>query len=109
MIRLSLVLPARRGEALGMASALRPLMVQAQSERGFLRCQLSRDLTDPDTVHYLEEWASEEELQHQVRSERFRRLIAIIETAVEPPRFAIEWVSQSCGLSYVEDLLGSEA
>ena len=48
--------------------------------------------SDPDsTVHYFEEWETEADVRRRVRSERFTSLLAVLETAQEPPEEAFAW------------------
>jgi quinol monooxygenase YgiN len=108
MIRLALKLVAARGNVGSMAAVLRWLMAQAQSERGCVSCQLSADLADPDTLHYIEEWATESALRDQIRSARFQSLIALMETANEP-LLTVQMVAWSSGLRYIEEALRASA
>jgi hypothetical protein len=55
-------------------------------------------------VRYVEDWSSELELRAQVRSERFPRLLAVMETALTPPQIVFELASGSRGLDYVEEV-----
>ena len=88
-----------------MASALRHLMMQTRAERGCARCELSTDLVDPAILYYVEEWAGESDLRDQIRSERFRQLIEVMETAAHPPRFIVQRVIVACGFDYVQAAL----
>lgn len=105
MVRLSMLLAARRGEATNLTGALRSVMAQAMRVRGCLGCDLSADLTNPDGVHYVERWATELELRERIRSPQFMRLIAVVETSATPPRFDIEFVTSSRGIEYLGEVL----
>ena len=107
MVRVCLTIVSRGSEASSAVVALRHSMVQAQKTRGCVRCQLSADLTDPDVLHYVEEWASEPDLRSGIRAERLLRLIAAIESATAQPEFSIEFFTRSAGLDYIEDVLRS--
>ena len=107
MMRLCLKLVAVRGGVGSMAAVLRRSMSQAQSEGACRRCLLSADLENPDTLYYLEEWATETALREQIRSARFRSLIAVMETASEPPRLTVELIASSSGLDYIGEALRS--
>lgn len=82
-------------------------MTQAQGKRECVRCQMSLDLTDPDILHYIEEWRTESALQDEILSPRFHRLITVIEEASERPHFNVEIVSESSGFDYIETVLRS--
>ncbi len=91
-----------------MAGALRSVMVRGQAERACLRCHLSADLLYARTLHYVEEWTTENDLRNQILSARFQSLIAVMETAAEPPSLTVEFVDRSSGLEYVEAVFRSE-
>ena len=107
MIRISLMLVAPRGEFERLAATLRLLMAQAWAVEGCVNCYVSNDLHDPATIHYVEEWTSEAELQHDIRSERFGRLLETLELSARPPRVDIQVILASYGLGYVEAVRGS--
>lgn len=48
---------------------------------------LSAASDNPPHIRYVEDWSSEEELRTRVRSNRFQRLVAVMEEArFAPPR-----------------------
>ena len=60
---------------------------------------------DPDsTVHYLEEWTTEAELQRRVRSAAFTSLLAVLESAQGPPLVQFDFVTNTRGLDYVAEV-----
>jgi quinol monooxygenase YgiN len=109
VIRLSVCIVARPGEAGGLAAALRLVKTQALAQPGCADAHLSADLTNPDVLHYREDWVSEADFREEVRSERFKRLIRIIEASAEPPRLEVQLVSNTQGIEYVEQLIGGTA
>lgn len=107
MVLFTLVMVAPRGRGPAMISALRSLRAQTQNVSGCLGCRLSADADAADIVHYSEQWATERDLWTHVRSERFGRLIALMETAAEQPRVAVHLVSRAFGFEYIKDVLRS--
>ena len=107
MVRLSLTLAARHGEANGLLKALRLIMGRAQNARGCLGTQLALDVANRDLIHYAEDWASEPELRVDIRSERFHHLFGVMEAAAEPPRFDVLVGTRIPGLEFVESALRS--
>ena len=101
MLMLTLSLLTLGPRTTSVVLALRHLMVQARSRRGCLDTALTADLVEPTRLHYVEAWADEATFKEEVRSERFSRLIALMETAAEPPAFAVHRVPESHGLEYV--------
>jgi quinol monooxygenase YgiN len=108
MVQIALTVVARIDGARSLARALRRSMRDALSARDCVRCHLSIDLIDPETLHYVEEWTSEAALQAEIRLGRFHRLIDVMEEAAEPPMFSVRRMSESNGLQYLSDALGSE-
>lgn len=80
---------------------MRPAMI----ERGCLRCDLSIDTESRHTLIYSEEWASEESLTRQILSDRFVRVLMLMETASRPPELDFAFVSETRGLEFVEAVL----
>ena len=84
VIRLTLSITAARGESWRLIDALRSLMLPTRRERGCLSCQLllSSESSDPMRISYVEDWSSEEALREQVRSDRFSRLLELMEREI---------------------------
>ena len=106
MNRLTLSITAARGESWGLIDALRSLMVPTRRERGCISCQLvlSSESCDPMRISYVEDWSSEAALREQVRSDRFLRLLELMESALEPPQLEFELGNGIRGLDYVEEV-----
>jgi quinol monooxygenase YgiN len=106
VIQLTLSITAARGESWRLIDALRSLMVPTRRERGCVSCQLalSSESSDPMRISYSEVWSSEEDLREQVRSERFSRLLELMERALEPPQLRFELPGGVRGLDYVEEV-----
>ena len=61
---------------------------------------------EPSTVRYVEEWATEEAMRLRVRSERFTRLLEVLESAPGPPSVQFDFVTETRGLDYVAEARG---
>ena len=94
------------GESWRLIDALRSLMVPTRRERGCVSCQLvlSSESSDPTRISYSEDWSSEADLREQVRSERFSRLLELMECASETPRLQFHLPAGVRGLDYVEEV-----
>ena len=102
MVRLTVALSAAsmRG-ADDLLEAFHFLVVGTRLERGCLGCST---WIDPDsTVHYVEEWATEEDMRARVRSDRFTSLLSVVETAREAT-VHFDFVTQTRGLEYVAEV-----
>ena len=99
-VTLAMVVYPRRREA--MIHALRSLMLPLLAAPGFISCRLFRDADNPNTIFYVEEWHSQGDLELQIRSTHYSRLLSIMEEAAEPPELRLNWVTEVRGLEYVE-------
>jgi len=101
MVRLTVGLKASQRGAAQLLEAFRYLVVPTRLQAGCLGCST---WTDPDgVVHYVEEWATETQMRERVRSERFVSLLAILESADEPPQVQFDFVSATRGLDYIAE------
>ena len=108
--RLALTLLVSSGESWRLMDALRSLMAPTRQTHGCLRCLLSvsTESGQPACVRYTEEWATDDDLRTHVRSDRFPRLLAVMERALEAPTLDFELVHGHRGLDYVEEVRGRE-
>ena len=90
--------PRRRAE---IVQALRSLMLPLQAAPGFISCRLFQEAGDANTIFSVEEWHSPEDLDRQIRSIHYTRLLSIMEAAVEPPGLRLNWVTDVKGLEYL--------
>jgi hypothetical protein len=76
-------------------------MRPAQLDRGCTSARLYSEVGNPECLSYVEEWKSEEDLARNLRSERFVRLVAIMEIAAAPPALKFSHVVDNDGLEFV--------
>jgi quinol monooxygenase YgiN len=85
-------------------------MAQARLEPGCMDCQVYAEAANPQSLLYLEQWSTQQEMDVEIRSQRFGTLLSIMETAPAAPTLEIWTVSEQRGLEYVEAIrLGSDA
>jgi quinol monooxygenase YgiN len=85
-----------------MMQALRSLMLPLPSAPGFISCRLCQEADHANTICYAEEWHSSEDLDRQIRSSHYTKLLAIMEEAAEAPELRVNWVTDVKGLEYLE-------
>jgi quinol monooxygenase YgiN len=106
MVRLTVALKTSARCAQDLIEAFRFLMVNTRLERGCAGCSA---WTDPDSiVHYVEEWTTEADMRRRVQSDRFTSLLAVLESAHEPPSVQFDFVTTTRGLDYVEEVRQDE-
>jgi hypothetical protein len=94
-----IVAPERVDDLVGTLQ--RAVMRPAHLLRGCSFAEVYRRANDPRYVEYIEEWNELREFRHQCRSERFTRLLELIEMAAEPPDVEVRDVSEVYGLDYI--------
>lgn len=91
-----------------MVKALRSIMLPARAERGFVSSRIYQEVDKPEALCYVEEWADLAQMEEQIRSRRFGRLLAVMETAPKPPVLEVRSMSETRGLDYISTIrLGS--
>jgi quinol monooxygenase YgiN len=58
----------------------------------------------PGTALYIEMWQETAQLETHIRSREYHRLLAIMETAAAPPALRFNFVTETRGLAWVEQL-----
>ena len=106
VIQLCLTLAARPGQTDAMVRALNSVMLWARLDRAGARCQLWTKVDEPESLCYIEEWPTVEDLERQMCEEAFTRLLAVMEAAAEPPVLEFRFVSETRGLDYVAVVRG---
>jgi quinol monooxygenase YgiN len=102
-LRMVFVSPARE-EAL---QVLRSLLGPVRSHPGCLATRLMRDDQDERILTWVEHWHSREDHERHVRSDAFRRLLAVMDLAAEPPLLEVDEVERRQGFEIVEQLRGA--
>jgi quinol monooxygenase YgiN len=101
MVQLLVRLVAAPGRATDVLQALRMVMRPAQQARGCAFAQIANWVNDDHRITYIEEWTDTVELRAQFGTERFTRLMELLETSAEPPVVEFRVISETHGLEYV--------
>jgi quinol monooxygenase YgiN len=102
VIQLVLKIVARPKGLEGMVQALGQVMFEAKLEPNCVDCQVYTEAANPLSLLYLERWATQQDLDAQLRSQRLGTLLSIMETAPVAPTLEISTVSEPRGLGYIE-------
>ncbi len=87
-----------------MVQSLAKVMFQAKLERGCVDCRLYAETGDPQSLLYLEQWATQQDFELELLSRRFATLLAIMESAPQAPELEVRTVSEQRGLDYVRSI-----
>jgi quinol monooxygenase YgiN len=99
-------LTSRAEKAQEMLQALRSVMLPAEFEAGSMGCHLYAEAGETDSFCYVEEWATEQDMERTIRSIRFGRLLAIMECAIGLPTLQVRLISETRGWNYIRQLRG---
>ena len=73
-----------------LIQALKALMVSARAERGLLDCKLYQLVGEETAVCFVEHWQGTDDLENQMRSDRYTQLLALMENIRPPTRGSME-------------------
>ena len=89
-----------------MVQALRALLRSARAEMGFITGNLYGEIDNANSICYEERWEGAKNLEVQLRSSRYTRLLTLMESAIEQPSLEFHFVSEVRGLEYVAAIRG---
>jgi quinol monooxygenase YgiN len=96
---LRVVVPrSKRQEILG---ALRSVLAAAEVQAECAGCRLYRDAQNDRAFLLVQEWGSQSALDRHLRSDLYRTLLAVVETAREPPEIHFDTVAQRGGVEVI--------
>jgi quinol monooxygenase YgiN len=104
MVQVHLRLTAHSGRSQEMMQALRLFARGSLMERGCVRACAYSECGNSDAFCYEEDWSTTEDLERQIRSERFSQFLGVMEAAAQPPQLEFRFVERTCGLDYVRAL-----
>jgi quinol monooxygenase YgiN len=108
VVRLAVALAAPASGTNQVVHALRLLASPTRIEPGCLGCRVWTEDPEQSIVRYEEEWATEDAMRRRVRSERFTRLLEVLESASAPPFVQFDFVTKRRGLDYVAEVRGRD-
>jgi quinol monooxygenase YgiN len=81
---------------------LGPMTEQIQFEAGCISCRLYRGLGDEGVIMIEELWMSDADLQRHLRSDKYRKILLVIEMAAELPEIRFDTIAHSSGVETIE-------
>jgi quinol monooxygenase YgiN len=103
MIQLMVRMVAQPNGTPQLLTALRSVMRPAQQARGCCFAEIYRRVNDDCRIEYVEEWDDPRELRDQFGTERFHRLLELLETAAERPLVEFRIIDITHGLEYIAE------
>jgi len=75
---------------------------QIQFESGCISCRVYRGVEDVRAIMLEELWMSDKDLQRHLRSEKYRKVLLVVEMAVELPEIRFDTIAHSSGVETIE-------
>lgn len=101
MVQLLLRITLSPGGEKCILEGLRSVMLPARLERGCARAQILRDVDEPESISYVEEWPRQEDLRERIDSGPFSHLLSLMEASPSAPSIEFRTVSEVRGLDFV--------
>jgi quinol monooxygenase YgiN len=100
VVTLRVTVPARKRREI--LQTLRSVAGPTRVAAGCLSCHLYQDAEDENALGLVEEWRTEADLLRHLRSDQYRKVLAVMECAVELPEIKFNSVSHVAGLEAIE-------
>ena len=78
------------------------IIEQTQFEPGCISCRLYREVDEEGAILIEELWMSEEDVKRHLRSDKYRKILLVVEMAAEPPEIRFDTISHSSGVETIE-------
>jgi quinol monooxygenase YgiN len=99
MLRVQLrVAPAIRDRA---AKSLVRLIGPTRAARECTHCSTYADVEDPNSLLYVEEWATQDAIEARLRAADLRVLLSVLDLACEPPTIRLDTINETRGLEAI--------
>ena len=89
----------KQSEALEILGSL---VEEIQFEPSCVSCRLYRGVEDVRAIMLDELWLSEADVQQHLRSEKYRKILLVVEMAAELPEIRFDLITQSSGVETIE-------
>jgi quinol monooxygenase YgiN len=89
----------KQSEALEILGSM---IEQTQFEPGCLSCRLYRGVEDALAIMLEELWMNEADVERHLRSDKYRKVLLVVEMAAEPPEIRFDTIEHSTGVERIE-------
>ena len=94
-----LIPPETQSDALDILCSLTE---QIQFEPGCISCRLYRGVGDEGVIMIEELWSSDTDMQRHLRSDKYHKILLMVEMAVELPEIRFDGIAHSSGFETIE-------
>jgi len=97
---LRMTLPVqKRGEALKI---LKSMVARNQAQPDCVFCRICEDALEGNVLQFEEMWRSEEEFERYLRSDKYHKVLLVLEMALKQPEIRFDIISSSTGIETIE-------
>ncbi len=105
MIIVTLRMTVRPGKRHDFAESIRGMIEPTRVERGCISYCFYEDIENKNTFALVEEWKTRADLERHVRTDNYRKLLALMDLLSEPPQLQFNTVSQTAGMELLSTVL----
>ena len=85
---------------------LRIVTGPTRAQLSCISCIIYQDVEDENVVSFVQEWESWEALDEYIRSDIYRKILAVMELANQPPEIKFITAVKTEGLELIEEVRG---
>jgi quinol monooxygenase YgiN len=85
---------------------VRSLLGSTRVQPGCISCRFYQDTEEANVLTLVEEWESQDALDHHIRSDEYRKILAVMDMANERPEIRFHTVSDTGGMGVIEAARG---
>ena len=89
----------KRGEALKI---LKSMVAGNKAQPDCVFSRICEDALEDNVLHISSNWRSEEELERHLRSDRYHKVLLVLEMALKQPEIRFDIISSSTGIETIE-------
>jgi quinol monooxygenase YgiN len=106
MITVTLQIMATPQRRVEIMRTLRSISGPTQAEPGCACCHSYQDIEDNNAFFTVQEWKTQMDLNRYIRSDQFRKILALMEISSEPPEIKINTISHTAGFETIKAARG---
>lgn len=96
------VQPEKRSDFL---KTIRGMLEPTRVERGCVSYRLYEDIENKNAFALVGEWKTQEDLENHIRTDNYRKLLALMDSLSEPPDLQFNTISHTEGIELIESIL----
>ena len=91
-----------RDQRSNFLDAARRVVGPTTVQPGCISCRFYQELDNPDSLILIQEWGNRDSLNHHMRSDEYRTILSLIESAEKAPKFKLNTIAKTEGLEAIK-------